>query len=106
MTDSERLLKNNKISQTKRETISRHENMNCHTYTFKIQENSLNNQQKEFLKMIFIEQKWLKNYILNWCEQDKENKLTKFDTKITKMWKIKIFKRRKSNRFETIWNFA
>lgn len=85
MTDSERLLKNNKISQTKRETISRHENMNCHTYTFKIQENSLNNQQKEFLKMIFIEQKWLKNYILNWCEQDKENKLTKFDTKITKI---------------------
>ena len=50
--------------------------MNCHTYTFKIQENSLNNQQKEFLKMIFIEQKWLKNYILNWCEQDKENKLS------------------------------
>ena len=34
MTDSERLLKNNKISQTKRETISRHENMNSHTYTF------------------------------------------------------------------------
>src|SRR5574344_1654910 len=54
-------------------------------YTFKIQENSLNNQQKEFLKMIFIEQKWLKNYILNWCEQDKENKLTKFNTKIIKI---------------------
>jgi hypothetical protein len=64
MTDSERLLKNNKISQTKRETISRHENMNCHTYTFKIQENSLNNQQKEFLKMIFIEQKMVEKLYL------------------------------------------
>lgn len=86
MNEEERLLKNKQISQTKRETINRHENMNCHTYTFKIQENSLNFQQKEYLKMIFVEQKWLKNYILNWCEQDKENnKLTKFNTKITKI---------------------
>lgn len=51
----------------------------------KVQENQLNKSQKEALEKIFIEQKWYKNFILNWCEQDEGNKLSKFDTKTVKI---------------------
>ena len=84
--DEVRLAKNKHISQTKRETIERHASMLCRTFDVKIQENQLSKAQKEALEKIFIEQKWYKNYILNWCEQDKENnKLSKFNTKQTKI---------------------
>lgn len=76
-----RLEKNKKISQTKRETIERHKFMSVKTFDVKIQENQLSKQQKEALETIFLEQKWYKNYILNWCEQDENNRITKFDTK-------------------------
>lgn len=82
MTEQDRLIKNKQISQTKRETIKRHESMSVKTFDVKIQENHLSKEQKEALKTVFLEQKWLKNYILNWCEKSKNNKLTKFDTKI------------------------
>lgn len=81
MTNEERLAKNKQISQTKHDTIERHKNMLCKTYDVKIQWNRLSSAQKEALEKIFIEQKWYKNYILNWCEQDKNNKITKFPTK-------------------------
>lgn len=80
MTDI-RLEKNKKISQTKRETIERHKSMSVKTFDVKIQENQLSKQQKEALETIFLEQKWYKNYILNWCEQDENNRITKFNTK-------------------------
>lgn len=84
--DEVRLAKNKQISQTKHETIERHASMLCRTFDVKIQENQLSKAQKEALERIFIEQKWYKNYILNWCEQDKENnKLSKFNTKQTKI---------------------
>ena len=84
--DEVRLAKNKLISQTKHETIERHASMLCRTFDVKIQENQLSKAQKEALEKIFIEQKWYKNYILNWCEQDKENnKLSKFNTKQTKI---------------------
>ena len=55
--------------------------MSVKTFDVKIQENQLLKQQKDALKTIFLEQKWYKNYILNWCEQDENNKITKFNTK-------------------------
>lgn len=82
MTEQERLIKNKQISQTKRETVERHKSMSVKTFDVKIQANHLSKEQKEALKTVFLEQKWLKNYILNWCEESKDNKLTKFDTKI------------------------
>lgn len=81
MTNEERLAKNKQISQTKHDTIERHKNMLCKTYDVKIQWNRLSFTQKEALEKIFIEQKWYKNYILNWCEQDRNNRITKFPTK-------------------------
>lgn len=80
MTDI-RLEKNKKISQTKRETIERHKSMSVKTFDVKIQENQLSKQQKEALETIFLEQKWYKNYILNWCEQNENNRITKFNIK-------------------------
>ena len=81
MTNEERLAKNKQISQTKHDTIERHKNMFIKTFDVKIQANKLSNQQKEALETIFLEQKWYKNYILNWCEQDENNRITKFNTK-------------------------
>ena len=80
MTDI-RLAKNKQISQTKRQTYERHKSMFVKTFDVKIQENQLSKQQKEALETIFLEQKWYKNYILNWCEQDENNRITKFNTK-------------------------
>ena len=81
MTNEERLAKNKQISQTKHDTVERHKNMLVKTFDVKIQANKLSKQQKEALETIFLEQKWYKNYILNWCEQDKNNRITKFNTK-------------------------
>ena len=81
MTEEERLRKNSQIAQTKKETIARHSNMTCKTFTVKIQKNKLSQRQKEELKMLFVEAKWFKNHILNWCEEDSNRKLSKFDRK-------------------------
>ena len=80
MTEEERLAKNKQISQTKRSTIERHANMLVKTFSVKIQYNKCSKAQKEALQRIFLEQKWYKNYILNWS---KETGLffNKFDTK-------------------------
>lgn len=81
MDENTRVLKNKQISNTKRETIERHKQMSIKTFDVKIQENALSSKQKEALKMIFLEQKWYKNFILSWSEQSIDNRITKFDTK-------------------------
>ena len=87
MTDLERIAKNKKISQTKRQTVERHNSMSVKTFDVKIQENRLSKSQKEALALVFLEQKWYKNYILNWSELSEENKISKFDTKIKEITK-------------------
>ena len=80
MTEQERLEKNKRTSESKRSTIERHSNMLCKTFDVKIQWNQCSKAQKEALERVFLEQKWLKNYILNWSENP-ENKINKFDIK-------------------------
>lgn len=87
MTTEERTSKNKRISETKRATISRHLEMDCKTFDVKVQENSLNKQQKEALERIFLEQKWYKNFIINWFNQSDQNKLSNFDTRQTAITK-------------------
>ena len=87
MTTEDRTSKNKQISETKRATVSRHLEMDCKTFDVKIQENTLSKQQKEALERIFIEQKWYKNYIINWTNQSDQNKLSKFDTRQTSITK-------------------
>lgn len=57
------------------------------TFDVKIQMNKVSRAQKEALETIFLEQKWYKNYILNWSEQSDKNKITKFDTKLNDITK-------------------
>lgn len=81
MTEQERLEKNKRIGETKHATQKRHSSMLLKTYTVKIQWNQCSAKQKEALERVFLEQKWLKNYILNWSENP-DNNIFKFDTKI------------------------
>lgn len=80
MTEQKRLEKNRRISESKRSTLERHSSMLVKTYTVKIQWNACSKAQKEALERVFLEQKWLKNYIINWSENP-ENKINKFDIK-------------------------
>lgn len=86
MTEQERLEKNKRISETKRSTIERHSSMLIKTFDVKIQWNACSKVQKEALERVFLEQKWLKNYIIYWSENP-ENKINKFNIKQKKITK-------------------
>ena len=87
LSDETRLARNRRISERGNETRLRHSNMLLKTYEVKIQENKLRKKQREALERIFLEAKWYKNYILNWMNESEENKLSKFNTKITEITK-------------------
>lgn len=65
MNEDLRKQKNERISQTFMETKARRLKQVCKTYELGIPESSLNKKQKECLKMVFVESKWIYNYILN-----------------------------------------
>lgn len=50
---------NSKLTRAKRQTQI------CKTFKFKVDWNRLNEQQKECLKMMFVEAKWIYNYIIS-----------------------------------------
>lgn len=56
--------KNSKISDSMRETHARHKYMSCKVFKFKVDKRRLTPDQKEWLKMVFVEAKWLYNYVL------------------------------------------
>ena len=58
----------------------KHSNMLIKNVVLKIQENKLNNKVKNDFKMLYVEAKWYKNFVLDFLE--KGNKLKDFDTKI------------------------
>jgi len=86
MNDVARLAKNKQISLTKQTTLLKRENQICKTYTVKISYNHLSKLQKEQLKMIFIEAKWLYNDVIRWSENP-NNKIWNYDTKIKELYK-------------------
>lgn len=63
------LEKNKKIKETFLKTREKRQSQDCKVFSIKIQNNKLNKLQKEQLKMLFVEAKWLKNDILNHFEQ-------------------------------------
>ena len=63
------LEKNKKIKQSFLRTREKRQSQECKVFSLKIQNNKLNKIQKEQLKMLFVEAKWLKNDILNYFEQ-------------------------------------
>ena len=60
------LEKNKKIKQSFLKTREKRQSQECKVFSLKIQNNKLNKIQKEQLKMLFVEAKWLKNDILNY----------------------------------------
>ena len=70
MTESERLEKNTKIKASRQETKKRRANQTCHVYKIKLDESQLSSRQKECLKMVFVEAKWIYNAILNFSESN------------------------------------
>ncbi len=53
------IVENGKLTREKRKTQI------CKTFKFKVDLNRLNNRQKECLKMMFVEAKWVYNYIIS-----------------------------------------
>ena len=66
MTDEQRLAKNASIKEAMKVTHERRRSQVCRVYTLKIQYNALSARQKEDLRMLFLEAKWLYNDILNY----------------------------------------
>ena len=57
--------KNDKIKQTMKQTQARRKTQTCRVFQLKLQSNALNQQQKNVLKMLFVEAKWLYNHALS-----------------------------------------
>ena len=62
--------KNTKIKQSLVETFKKRSTQICQSYKVKIQFNKLNNEQKEALKMLFVEAKWFYNHCLAWSKEE------------------------------------
>ena len=63
--------KNIRIKETYLATKARRENQVCRVFSVKVQENKLNAIQREALKMMFVEAKWMYNHILNLSKDEK-----------------------------------
>ena len=77
--DDKRLIKNNKIKQSLKNTRDRRKNQEARTYECKIVKNKLTPQQLETLDKMFLEAKWYYNSIINHLENDNINT---FDNKV------------------------
>ena len=79
MTEAERLEKNNRIREKGKETREKRKSQVCRVYRVKIDISHLNEAQKERLKMLFVEAKWLYNDVLTFM---KDHDISEYDTKI------------------------
>ena len=71
--DDKRLIKNNKIKQSLKNTRDRRKNQEAKTYECKIVKNKLTPSQLETLDKMFLEAKWYYNSIINHLENDNIN---------------------------------
>lgn len=76
MNEQERLEKNNRIRQSMIETKLKRSLQRCLVYELKINTSRMNKKDLEKLKFLFVQCKWLYNYLLN-----EEVDIFKFDTK-------------------------
>ena len=66
MLSTEQILERNKlIAYNGRQTRMKRAKQICKTFKFKIDLDNLNLNQKETLKMMFVEAKWIYNYLLS-----------------------------------------
>ena len=57
--------KNKQIAETMRLTRLKRNSQICKTFKFKVDKSRLNCRQKEGLKMLLVEAKWIYNYIIS-----------------------------------------
>ena len=66
MLTEEQILERNKlIGENGKRTREKRKTQDCKTFRFKIDWNRLNEHQKEYLKMMFVEAKWIYNFIIS-----------------------------------------
>ena len=65
MTEQQRIDKNQSIRQSIKATHDKRKSQSCSVYKIKIQKNKLSKRQKQELKMLFVEAKWIYNDALN-----------------------------------------
>ena len=66
MLSKEQILERNKlIGENGLKTRMKRAKQICKTFRFKIDYNNLNQQQKEHIKMLFVEAKWIYNYLIS-----------------------------------------
>ena len=66
MLSKEQILERNKlIGENGFKTRMKRAKQICKTFRFKIDYNNLNKQQKEHIKMLFVEAKWIYNYLIS-----------------------------------------
>jgi len=66
MLSKEQILERNKlIGENGLKTRMKRTKQICKTFRFKIDYNNLNKQQKEYIKMLFVEAKWIYNYLIS-----------------------------------------
>lgn len=61
----DKLEKNKLIAQTIRETYAKRKSQVCKCFKFKIDKSNLSKEQANQLKMMFVEVKWIYNYLLD-----------------------------------------
>ena len=66
MLSKEKILERNKlIRENGLKTRMKRAKQICKTFRFKIDYNNLNKRQKEYIKMLFVEAKWIYNYLIS-----------------------------------------
>ena len=78
------MTKNLKIKESLQKTRLKRSSQKCLVFKFKINESKLSKKQKEELKMMFVEGKWLYNYIISNL-QNKDFQLSKFNPLISEV---------------------
>jgi len=93
MKEQARILKNQRIKESISLTNEKRKNQICSVYQVKIQENKLTKKQKEHLKMLFVEAKWIINSVLNFSNENKNNKIWDYKLKTNK---VNVFDKNKN----------
>ena len=83
--------KNSRIKETYAATMLKRSGQSCKVFSVKIQKNKLSKNQKELLKMMFVEAKWLYNHILSLSNEG----IDVFDIKYTDITTVVHFNKDK-----------
>ena len=82
--------KNEDIKNSIKETRQHRQNMDCKVFELKIDYSHLSKQQKEYLKRLFLEKKWLRNTLLaNFDRYTENDKFKSVEIKVKDQFEIR-----------------